>query len=109
MNSLVENEIEQVEYKIKNLPQFIITPVSILEAEDLSPREVLLLTWVLALANDKDICFASNEHIAKKLNVSKSTVSELISSLVNKNYLEREIIYKEGTKEVLCRALRIKL
>ena len=59
------------------------------------------------MSNKNGICFASNSYFAKLYNVTNTTISLLIKDLIDNGYIEREIIYKDGTKEIENRYLRI--
>ena len=67
----------------------IFIPVEILEMDDLSPNEVILLSWIAALSsNEKGACFASNEYLSKKLKVKENTIAKSISNLRKKGLIE---------------------
>ena len=52
-------------------------------------------------------CFASNQHFAEFLGLSKDRASKLISGLKNKGYITVDLIYKEGTYEVDRRIIKV--
>jgi len=54
-----------------------------------------------------DGCFASNEYFSNFFGISKTRVSIVITSLVEKGYVKRTLICKEGTKQILKRVLNI--
>lgn len=68
--------------------------------------EKLLLVEIDSLDND-DGCWASNEYFAEFFNLSKDRISKLISSLKKKGYVSVELVYKEGTKQIEKRIVRI--
>lgn len=72
--------------------------------EDLSITEKAFLAEISSLDNEHG-CFASNEYFARFSKLSKSRVSSIISTLVEKNKITSEIIY-EG-KQVVSRILRV--
>lgn len=57
--------------------------------------------------DNKQGCFASNAYFAEFFGISKTRVSLVIKSLIEKGYVKSEITYKEGTKEILNRVLNI--
>ena len=67
----------------------------------------LLYGEITALCNEKGYCWANNEYFANLYGVSKTTISLLIKNLIDNGYIYSEIIYKEGTKEILNRYLKI--
>lgn len=72
--------------------------------EGLTPTDKFLLVEIDSLAKNGE-CFASNEHFAKFLGVSKKHVSRLISKLVQMNLINVELIYKNGSKEIEKRVI----
>lgn len=68
--------------------------------------EKLLLVEIHSLDNDSG-CWASNEYFSDFFNLSKDRISKLISSLKKKGYITVEIVYKEGTKKIDKRIVKI--
>ena len=65
-------------------PRFtgIFIPVEILEMEDLSPLEQMLLSWVDALyCKNHGGCFASNIYLAERLRIKENTLAKLLTKL----------------------------
>ena len=86
---------------------YAIIPANVRYDKDLTPNAKLLYGEITALCNDKGFCWATNEYFAELYNVSKISVSNWVSALVKKGYISSEIIYKEGTKEILNRYLSL--
>lgn len=92
----------------KEQPNFYaIIPANIRYDKDLIPNAKLLYGEITALCNDKGYCWATNDYFAKLYNVSKASISNWVASLIEKHYIESEIVYKECSKEILHRYLRI--
>jgi len=72
--------------------------------ETLTIMEKMLLVEIDSLCGEKG-CWATNQHLAKFLGISKDRVSKLISGLVKRNYLKITIKYVPGTKQVKERVL----
>jgi len=72
---------------------------------DLKPNAKLLYAEIDALADYKGYCWATNEHLATLLAVSKRTVQELVSALAEKGYVEVEVVRDMQTNEVVERRL----
>jgi hypothetical protein len=73
-------------------PRFtgIFIPAEILEMEELTSTDVMLLSWIDALYCEKHGgCFASNDYFANKLRIKENTVKILISKLVDLGLVER--------------------
>lgn len=86
---------------------YAIIPANVRYDADLTPNAKLLYGEITALCNEKGYCWATNDYFAKLYNVSKVSVSKWVSTLVEKKYIYSEIIYKEGTKEILKRYLKL--
>lgn len=79
-------------------------PREIYLADDLSWTEKILLVEIDSL--DHEIgCFASNEHFASFLGISKGRVSKNIGTLIDKGYVTSQIIYKKGSRVIDKRIL----
>ena len=83
-------------------------PVEIWLNDTLTLHEKILITEINSFCSRYTSCFASNEHFAKFLQVSTRRVQLLLKSLEEKGIIERELIYKEGTKEIQRRYLRVR-
>ena len=68
--------------------------------------EKLLLVEISSLDNEQG-CFAGNGYFSDFFELSKTRVSVIINSLVSKGYITSTLIYKEGTKQILKRVLKI--
>ncbi len=74
------------------IPRFtgIFIPVEILEMEELSSSECVLLSWIDALyCKEHGGCYASNVYFMKKLKAKESTIRAHISHLVELGLVER--------------------
>ena len=86
---------------------YAIIPANVRYDKDLRPNAKLLYGEITALCNEKGYCWATNSYFADLYGVSKIAISNWIKELVDKGYIQAEIIYKEGTKEILNRYLKI--
>lgn len=86
---------------------YAIIPGEVRYDPELKDKAKLLYGEITALSNKEGYCFASNTYFAELYGVSNQTIINMINNLVDKGYLERTIIYKEGTKEVEKRYLKI--
>ena len=64
----------------------------------INKTEMLLLVEVHSLSLLDKGCFASNQHFANFLGISKGRVSKIISSLVEKGYLISNVTRDEKKK-----------
>lgn len=86
---------------------YAIIPANVRYDKDLAPNAKLLYGEITALCNEKGYCWASNQYFADLYHSSISAVQKWVSSLVKKGYINLELVYKEGTKQVLHRKLYI--
>ncbi len=78
----------------------IFIPAEILQLEDLSPLDIMVLSWIDALMREeKGGCYASNDYLAAKLKVKKDTVSKVITKL-KKMDLIRQVSF-DGRQRIL--------
>ena len=74
-------------------------PKEIWLSEELNLQEKCLLVEIDSLSSLGQ-CFASNDHFAKFLSLSKDRVSRMISGLKVKGFIEVDFTYKNNTKEI---------
>ena len=86
---------------------YAVIPAEVRYDTDLKDKAKLLYGEITALSEKDGYCYANNKYFASLYNVSTTTISLLIKNLIDKGYLESEIIYKEGSKEILNRYLKI--
>ena len=92
--------------KKENPSYYAIIPAEVRYNENLKPNEKLLYGEIMALTNKTGICYASNDYFANLYGVSKISVSKWISNLQKEGFIERGIMYKNGTKQIEDRYLR---
>lgn len=86
---------------------YSVIPATVRYDDDLPPNAKLLYSEITALCNERGYCWATNEYFAKLYKCTKQSVSSWISKLKEKGYITVEIIYKEGSKEILNRYIKI--
>jgi len=86
---------------------YAIIPANVRYDKELTPNAKLLYGEITALCNDKGFCWASNDYFATLYGVSKASVSAWISQLVKNKYISLQLVYKEGSKEILNRYIRL--
>lgn len=86
---------------------YAIIPANVRYDKELPANAKLLYGEITALCNAKGYCWATNDYFANLYGVSKTSISKWISSLIKRGYIFSEIEYKEGTKEILNRYLKI--
>jgi hypothetical protein len=73
----------------------------------LRPNVKLLYAEITALCNMNMECFASNRYFSELYGKSKGSISGWISELVKYGYISAEYTFKEGTKEIEYRYIKI--
>ena len=86
---------------------YAIIPANVRYDDSLIPSAKLLYGEITALCTEKGYCWASNEYFANQYKVSKPTIQNWLKSLEEKGYIYREVKYKEGSKEIEARYIRI--
>lgn len=77
--------------------------------KDLSPNAKLLYSEITALSNQNGKCNANDSYFANLYNTTKRSIQNWLTQLEDKGYIEREIIFKDGTQEVLKRTIILSL
>ena len=81
-------------------------PKEIWLSKDLTLQEKVFLVEIDSLDN-KEGCYASNQYFSEFFGLSTTRVSLIIKSLVDKGYITSTLIYKEGTKQILKRVIKV--
>lgn len=79
-------------------------PKEIWLADDIGWTAKLLLVEIDSLAQQGE-CFAGNEYFAKFFGLSKDRISKIVKELKNKGYIEVQLVYKNGTKQIEKRVI----
>lgn len=91
--------------EIKN-NYYAVIPATVRYNKELKPAEKLLYGEVTALANKMGYCYATNKYFADLYNVTNHTVSQWISHLEKKGYIQIDII-RNDKKEIKERRIFI--
>ena len=86
---------------------YAVIPAEVRYDEKLKDKAKLLYGEISALCNKDGYCYATNRYFAELYNVSLTTISLLIKNLVDRGYIANEIKYKDETKEIEYRYLKI--
>lgn len=88
---------------------YTILPAEIRLDKRLSAFEKILYSDILALANKKGYCYATNQYFAKTYQMSISSISHAISKLVDLDFIKRIYEYKDNTKMIERRKLYVQI
>lgn len=91
----------------ENPNYYAIIPANVRYCKEIPANAKLLYGEITALCNQKGYCWASNDYFAKLYGVSKKSISSWISQLAKNKYITIQMVYKEGTKEILHRYIRL--
>lgn len=70
----------------------IVLDDSIVKSNSINSTDKLVYGVIKALSNNLGYCYASNDYISKKVNLSKRTITKSISNLRKVNYIRVETI-----------------
>ncbi len=70
----------------------IVLDDSIVKNNSINSTDKLVYGVIKALTNNKGYCYASNDYISKKINLSKRTITKSINNLRKANYIRVETI-----------------
>ena len=86
---------------------YAILPAKVRYDKNITPNAKLLYAEITALCNDKGYCWAGNAYFAELYGVTKTSISNWISSLQKNGYIDIQLIYKENSKEIQSRHISI--
>ena len=86
---------------------YSVIPAIVRYDNELKPNEKLLYGEITSLTNKNNECWATNSYFARLYNVNSATISRWISHLKEKGYVVVEFIYKNETKEIEKRVIKI--
>lgn len=81
-------------------------PIEIMKVRNLTITQKVLLSQIAGLDN-KEGCFATNSYFAELFNLSKTQISSLISDLKEKGWINIKYVYKENTKCIEKRIIKV--
>ena len=90
-----------------NKGYYAIIPADVRYDARLTPNAKLLYGEITALCNEKGFCWAMNDYFAELYSVKKGAVSKWVGSLRDCGYIECEMQYKSGTKQITDRHIRL--
>lgn len=85
----------------------IVVPANVRHDKRLKLLSRILYGEILALCDDGGSCTATNKYFADLYEVSTKTISTSISQLKEFGYIDVELVYREGTKEIISRHLKV--
>lgn len=86
---------------------YAVIPANVRYCKDITSSSKLLYGEITSLCHKEGYCWASNSYFAELYGVSTKTVSTWIKELITFGFISSQIIYKEGTNEIVNRYLRL--
>lgn len=86
---------------------YAILPAAVRYDKNLTANAKLLYAEITSLTYKTGYCYASNEYFAGIYETSQRSIQIWMQQLEEAGYINREILYKSGTKEVLERRIKV--
>lgn len=93
----------------KDYPSYYAVIPADVRYADITPNAKLLYGEITALTSKTGTCYATNKYFANLYKVSKVSISKWIKELVDNGFITSEVKYKENSKEIEGRHIRILL
>jgi len=87
---------------------YAIIPAEVRYSKVLTPNAKLLYAEITALCNMNGKCTASTEYFCRLYEVSRGAVQNWLKMLDDNGYIQRTVIYKQGTKQIMHRYINLK-
>ena len=86
---------------------YAVIPANVRYDERLPMGARFLYGEITALCNERGYCWAGNKYFADLYKVTDRTIRTWISSLISNGYIESDLVYREDSKEVEARYLKV--
>lgn len=86
---------------------YAVIPANVRYDKRLKASEKLLYGEITALTNERGYCWASNKYFSDLYGVTPQAVSKWINGLKDCGYITIEYTYKNGTKEIESRIIKL--
>ena len=87
---------------------YAVIPADVRYSKKLTPNAKLLYAEITALCNMNGKCTASTQYFCKLYEVSRGSIQNWLKMLEDNNYIERDVIFRQGSKEILTRYIKLK-
>tara|TARA_R110001599_G_scaffold15311_1_gene64437 strand:+ start:200 stop:808 length:609 start_codon:yes stop_codon:yes gene_type:complete len=93
---------------MKDKPNYYaIIPAEVRYSKKLTPNAKLLYAEITALCNMNGKCTASTEYFCRLYEVSRASIQNWLRLLEKNGYITRDVIYRQGSKEILSRSIKL--
>ena len=86
---------------------YAVIPANVRYDKRLKANEKLLYGEITALTNERGYCWAGNKYFSDLYGVTPQAVSKWINGLKDCGYISIEYTYKNGTKEIESRIIKL--
>ena len=87
---------------------YAVIPADVRYSKKLTPNAKLLYAEITALCNMNGKCTASTQYFCKLYEVSRGSIQNWLKMLEDNNYIQRDVIFRQGSKEILTRYIKLK-
>ena len=86
---------------------YAVIPAEVRYSKKLTPNAKLLYAEITALCNMNGKCIASTQYFCKLYEVSRSSIQNWLRLLEKNNYITRDVKYKQGSREIESRCIKL--
>ena len=86
---------------------YAVIPAEVRYSKKLTPNAKLLYAEITALCNMNGKCTASTQYFCRLYEVSRGAVQNWLKMLDENGYIDRTVIYKQGSKEIMHRYIKL--
>jgi response regulator of citrate/malate metabolism len=86
---------------------YAVIPAEVRYNKKLTPNAKLLYAEITALCNMNGKCTASTQYFCKLYEVSRASIQNWLRLLEKNGYIIRDVIYRQGSKEILSRSITL--
>jgi len=86
---------------------YAVIPAEVRYSKNLTPNAKLLYAEITALCNMNGKCTASTQYFCRLYEVSRASIQNWLKLLEKNGYIIRDVIYRQGSKEILSRSIKL--
>jgi DNA-binding transcriptional ArsR family regulator len=93
---------------VKEKPNYYaVIPSEVRYSKKLTPNAKLLYAEITALCNMNGKCTASTQYFCRVYEVSRGSIQNWLKMLEDNGYIERTVIFKQGSREIMARYIKL--
>ena len=86
---------------------YAVIPAEVRYNKNLTPNAKLLYAEITALCGMNGKCIASTQYFCKVYEVSRASIQNWLKLLEKNGYITRDVKYRQGSKEILSRSIKL--